>query len=265
MPTSRSGFDFQSLVSDASAGVVLRPILRTYLHDAVFPPEFSVTFKKHKMQRDPDRWFHPSTHPMFTARMLYFYRTEPEKIITEVIESMGTLSITVGHAMHSFIQMCLEDQGVLLGSEVYVEDKETQTRGHMDGVLNIDVPNSFEPEPIFEFKTTNMNRLSTLEDLNVEQFKLKFPGYYAQQQEYMRLSGKRLSVVLMMAMGYPWDMREFHLPYHEGFANGVADKYREVLRAEAEGWVPEECCGIGSKQAEVCPARAVCPVGLASS
>jgi hypothetical protein len=230
----------------------------------VFPSEFSITFKKHKMQRDPDRWFHPSTHPTWTPRMLYYYRTQPDLMIHEVIESMGTLSITVGHAMHSFIQMCLKDQGVLLDDEVYVEDPETQSRGSLDGVLDIQAPPHLEVEPIFEFKTTNMNRLSTIDDLDLDAFTKKWPGYYAQQQEYMRLSGKRLSIVLMMALGYPWDMKEFHIPYHKGFAEGVAEKYRTVLRAEEEGWVPEACCAIGSKQATVCPARAVCPIGMAT-
>jgi hypothetical protein len=255
------GLQFKALVKDAAGGTVLRPILRSWFYEAKYPPKFSVEFNNYAMNdRKPDGWFHPSTHPLWPARMLWWYLTQPDKLLVEHIEYMGNLSITVGHALHGFVQMVLTEAGILKGTEVAFSDEETMARGSLDGIVDLELPGYAGREHVFEFKTTNAAKLSSLQDLDIEGFRKKWPAYYAQQQEYMRISGMRVSVVLMLALGYPWEMREFHIPYNPLFANGVADKYKLVLAHVRGDVMPEACCSIGSKAADACPARAVCPV-----
>lgn len=268
-----AGLDFRHMVRDVSAGLVVKPILHNYLFDASFP-EFSLLFPKQKMARAPDGWFHPSTHPTWTDRQLYYYLTQPELMLVEKLEYMSTLSVTVGTAMHGFIEMCLTDAGIRPLAlqactmcppdrnckEAGVMDEESRSRGHMDGVLDLaHLHHQFdEDQPVVEFKTTNSMKLRKFKDNDVEAYRKAWPEYYAQIQEYLRLSGKRMAVVLFMSMGYPWEMKEFHIPFDRAFANAVREKYLSVIDLAEKTKQPSytRCCG----KPKSCPARAVCSV-----
>jgi hypothetical protein len=247
--------NFSKVITDLSKGTILKPLLHSYLFDAKFPKDFSVDFHHHVMARKEDGWFHPSTHPLWPARKLWLYARHTDQVITQPKEYMGTLSVTIGHAVHSFIQMCLKDLGVLEAAEVYVEDPVLRSRGSMDGVLTLDgFPG--HPRQMFEFKTSNLMKLSSKKDLDIDTFRETWPDYYMQVQEYMRLSGIHQTVLLFMAMGYPWELREFHIPYNPALAQSVVIKYREALGDV----MPAPCCGPGSKTSKACELRAVCPI-----
>jgi hypothetical protein len=270
---------FRGLANEADLGLVLKPLLRAYLFEARFPGEFSVTFHNHDLDFGPDGYFHPSTHPLMPERMLYYYLKHPEQMVERQFDYMGTLSVTIGNAMHGFIQMCLQDQGVLLGPEDFerdnirwnpstgeptVIDEACGSRGSMDGILRCHVPTHPHLErQVFEFKTRTA-KAKMLKDLDLETYKEKHPDYYAANQDYMRMSGFGMVIVLFMALGYPWEMSEIHVPYDPAFALGVRDKYLRVRAAvnNPEGDPPMPCCSPKSKDAKACPARAVCPIGL---
>ena len=267
------GLDFRHMVRDVSKGLIVKPILHNYLFDAAFPA-FTMDFPKQEMARAPDGWFHPSTHPLWTDRQLYYYLTRPGGMQAERLEYMSTLSVTVGKAMHGFIEMCLTDAGLrpldlqrctmcppeAHCDEAGVMDEESRSRGHMDGVLSLThLHHDFaEDFPVFEFKTTNIMKLSKIKDLDLATYRKLWPEYYAQIQEYMRMSGKRMAVVLFMSMGYPWEMREFHVPFDRAFATGIRDKYLSVidLAEHAEKTNYTRCCG----KPKSCPAKAVCTI-----
>jgi hypothetical protein len=266
---------FRRITSATQSGAVLKPLLHAYLFDAKWP-ELNLNLPAQKASRKPDGWFHPSTHPLWPERMLYYYLTEPEKLIPEPLEYMGTMSVTIGTLMHLFIQECLRDQGVLLNpeqlaadgiatddkGEPYLVDDECGSRGHTDGITQVDVP-AFPQwgRQSFEFKTSNNMKLSKIEDLDLDTFKEKWPDYWAQQQEYLRMSGYGLSIVLMLGMGYPWDIREFHIPADPMWQHQIREKYLRVRAAVRHGQPPQPCCGPGSKEAKACVARAACPIG----
>lgn len=264
--------NFSRIVKGLGDGTVLKPLLHSYLYDASFPEDFSVDFHRHSMKREPDGWFHPSEHPLWPARKLWLYARDPASCIVLPKEYMGALSVTIGTAVHSFIQMCLHDMGVLvmverevngqveLFPEHAVEDLALRSRGSMDGVLKIKIPARNEERQLFEFKSSNLMKLSKIKDLDLEAFKKTWPDYYVQVQEYMRMSGLRVAVVLFMAMGYPWELREFHVPYDPIIAQGVAEKYRLAVQPD----MPQPCCAPGSKTAKACEMRLACPVGQAS-
>lgn len=272
---------FRELANEADLGLVLKPLLRAYLYDAKFPGDFSVRFEKHDLDFGPDGWFHPSTHPLWPARMLYYYLTEPQAMIPEMREYMGTLSITFGKAMHGFITMCLQDQGVLLTPEDFEAegiawnpktgepiaiDRDTGSRGSMDGILRLQMQPYIADgsnRQVFEFKTRSP-KAKVIPDLDLEAYKEKYDTYYAQNQDYMRMTGYRMTIVLLMSLGYPWEMTEVHVPFDPKFALAVRDKYVEVRSAAAAKSPPLPCCGVKSKEAKVCPARTVCPVGMVS-
>ncbi len=269
-------FDFAGSMQDVKSGCLLKPILHNYLFDAKFP-EFSLHFEKQEMERKPDGWFHPSTHPLWKASTLFMYLAHPETFPVEKKQYMSTLSVTIGKIMHEFIGVCLRDAGVLpeelqqcttcpppkKGQQPCNEPgfslPEIGDRGHLDGLLDFSSLGPSVPDlkrfPIFEMKTTNDNfgKLGRIEDMDLEAFKTKWPVYWAQQQRYQRMTGRRWSVVLMMEMGYPWLMREFHVPYDEAFNQEIDAKYLAV-KAAAEGSGQQIfCC-----RQKGCPAWDMC-------
>ena len=237
-------------------GVILSPILHGFLSSAKYPDEFTVNFKKHGKERAPDGWFHPSTHPLWGERQLWYYLKNTEGLVSREMEYMGALSTSMGTAVHEFIQMCLTTQGVLTDTEVYVADEKHKSHGSMDGVL--DIPRW--GQGVFEFKTTNNVALNSIMDNDIEALKKKWMPYYAQVQEYMRISGYSKAIILFMGMGYPWTLKEFQVDFDEAWALSVAKKYENVIAAYQANEMPEPCCAPGSKKSTECFARMVCPI-----
>jgi hypothetical protein len=268
---------FRRVANAAAKGTVLKPLLHSYLFEARWKEDMTLVLGKADGPRAPDGWFHPSTHPLWPERMLFYYITQPDLIVPEPLEYMGTMSVTIGTLMHLFIQECLRDQGVLLGpgqlraegivcdekGEPFLVDEECGSRGHTDGITSVHLPlfPAYERQN-FEFKSGNIMKLSKIQDLDLEAFKTTWPHYWAQQQEYLRMSGYQVSVVLMLAMGYPWELREFHIPADERWQIQVRDKYLRVRAAAEIDQAPMPCCGVGSAESRSCPARTVCPVAL---
>lgn len=124
---------FRKMFTASHGGNVIIPLLVAHLNDP--------NFKKFKVQvegvqtRDGDGWFHPSTHPLWGERQLYYYLTNPPGLIQERLDITSTLAITAGHFWHTMLQKCLIDLKVLSASEVPVVDEEAGSRGHMDGAM----------------------------------------------------------------------------------------------------------------------------------
>lgn len=86
-------------------------------------------------------------------------------------------------------------------------------------------------------------------------FRTKCADYYAQAQEYLRMSGRRRMIVLIVSLTYPFNMREIHVAYDHAFATATREKYLRVREAVKSGTPPRCICG---PQSKTCPARAVC-------
>jgi hypothetical protein len=251
---------FENLIKSLAADEVVIPRLRVALWNPTFEAYTQQVYRPEV--RDPDGWFHPSTHPLWPERQLYWYLAEPDKLIPEQIEPASMMAFTQGHFWHELIGQVGMDAGIFKGLEVHCEDPETKTRGSIDWDMEV-----YDEAGVGEFKTCNPRKLSKLPrgkpyDPEVVQayFEL-FPEYYAQGQEYMRITRRRRHVTVFLSMQYPFEMREVHMEYNPLFALKVAEKYRRVLRAVELGQVPEPCCGVGSSEAKSCFARTVCPVG----
>lgn len=267
---------FKKIAVGASKGLVVSPILNNYLHSAKYPKEFAVTFRNHGAERKPDGYFHPSTHPSWSERQLFYYLTQPHKVQVEPLEYAGALSVTMGTAVHDFVEMCLIHAGALEEphgtcvacgrehgkkkgqcNEWGVMHEATKTRGHTDGRLT-----ALAGYGGFEFKTSNMMKLSNIDDNDVERFREKWPQYWLQVQEYMRASRLERYVVLFLGMGYPWTTKEFVIPRDDAHCFAMEQKYLRVLQAAEAGVAPDPCCAPRSATARACALRMSCPIGL---
>jgi len=158
---------FKRIVRQSAQGLVLKPLLHAYLYEAKFPDRFDVTFHKAGQPRRPDGWFHPSTHPTMDARQLYYYLTDPDGWEAERLSYESRMAVTMGSAVHGFIEACIRFGGWFVPlegdcpacgrphgtgegqcDEYGAADPAVGSRGHMDGVL--DIPGW--GRGVFEFK-----------------------------------------------------------------------------------------------------------------
>lgn len=279
MPLTDISAIFQQTLDDTDEKLVLKPILNQYLYHAKFPDIFHVTFRKAGLARKPDGYFHPSTHPLWRARQLYWYLTRPDGMEEEQLDYESRMAVTMGTAVHAFVEMCLRDAGVMAPlegtcpachrphgikkgqcDEYGAADEELGSRGHMDGKITIDMVGRFwvPGTGTFEFKTMNSRKASKIGDLDLETFKRLCPDYYAQVQEYMRITGLQQTIVIIISLGYPWQITEIQIPYDPMHALTIAQKYQAVREAVADGVPPTDCCGVGTKLAAACPSRGLC-------
>ena len=257
--------NFRRTISGASSGEVVVPLLRSALYDPSFK-SFTVEVEGWSA-RPPDGWFWPSTHPMWPERLLYEYVMDPSRLIAEPFDPTGTLAVTAGSFFHSFTQIVLVRENVLVKqpvvcgcghkhrerAEVYLVDEEAGERGHTDGV-------TFDGDG-FEYKTMNPAKMYGIpkggpEDPEVlAWFIEKCPGYYLQAHSYLRMSGRRRMIVVIMELTYPFTMREIHIRYDPRVGQDLREKYLRVRQAVADGRPPRCVCGPADKE---CPARGVC-------
>lgn len=256
---------------------VVIPVLNAQLYDPNFK-SFDVPMEKFK-KRVPDGWFHPSEHPLWPERQLYFYVAFPHEMVRPPMDPLGTQAVTAGNFWHAFVQT-LGIEGKWLKvmnpkgktahdkAEYWVEDPVLGRGGSMDGVLNPEILN-IPTEEGFELKTMNQAKLSKcpraapMDELKIAWFRDSCTDYYAQAQEYLSMSGYLRQRVVLMSPDYPYPKVEICVPYDRAFSSAIVDKYRRVRQAVAEDYLFDPCCGWSDLSTQRdCPAQGVCPIAL---
>lgn len=265
---------FKRMIDAGDGRAEIIPVLTNYFESGGLPDPFVATVRGGTGDRPHDDWFHPSSHPLMTERQLYYALTDPEHWKREPFGYQGRMSTLMGSLMHEVTETALMDlkylvplKGICLACglaqpaqcrEHGVIDTKTRARGHVDGILYYGGIRRH-----FEFKTTNSMNLRTLKNNDIAAFKTKWPGYWAQAQEYLRMSGLWQSIVLVFQMGHPWVMREFHIEMDHEHCMKVERKYLAVREAIAMGKPPLPCCNVRSTMAKKCPALS-CEIKAAS-
>jgi hypothetical protein len=244
----------KGLAEFAAKGCLVKPILLQWLQDVSIPLDFQLQVER-SGNRDPDQWFHPSGHPMMTQQQLLDYLLYPQFIVREPMSYAGAMGTLFGTMTHELVEAILDKAGVAeplpegpcqacgrprprrgqhrrkgqCGEHSAVH-AETRARGHLDGILNLQGVRGFD------LKTRWKGGLRGVRDMDPVLFREKWPGYYGQAQEYMRITGLRQYIVLFLEMGSPWEMREFHLDFDPGMALEIEVKYLGALaQARAQG------------------------------
>lgn len=242
--------NFQTGMKSIVRGDIMIAPLRSYLS--------SPTFKGFDLkvrgigERSPDYHFHPSEHPPWPVRALWLWMVAPTLIHREPRDPTSTLAMTAGSIWHEVIERSLLDIGLLVTNEVSFSDKKLRSRGHADGLVKAHSGQE-SPEELFELKTMKDMILRNIH--TIDEFIAKYPGYHVQANEYMRMSGYRKMRFLIMALTFPFEMKEFVLPYDHALAHAVEAKYTEVHQSIADRRVP--LCSACPKTIH-CAARPVC-------
>lgn len=237
---------FRTIADYAASGALVRPLFYQFTMDPGTTISLNLRVSKPE-QRAPDGWFHASAHPLTGERDLYLWMTG--QLRPEEMDYVSRMSVMFGSMAHAYVEGFLEWMKASVPlppsdcpacgrphrevrqhpSERYCtehgfSDPLTRARCHLDAILK------FGDELWgFDFKTIYQFGLKNIKDLDGDAFKEKWPHYWAQMQECMRLSGLRQYIVFFLTMGVPWETREFHIPFDPDFAAQTEEKYLAVL------------------------------------
>jgi hypothetical protein len=259
-----SSTSFRRLLKGIHEDQILIPTLKASLSNPNFDG-FTIDVEGWNA-RAYDGWFHPSTHASWTVKQLYHYLVQGGEMEPERPELLFVLAVTQGKFWHTMVQTLLADVGVLAINrlvpasasitdqvEVPLVDAEHKRRGHADGRI------ALRDNELFEFKTMSdykIRKIKTAEDIkNLE------PGYYAQTQDYLDISGADQMRYLIMSLASPFPMVELVVPADKPFQAAQRQKYADALQAAADQREPGSCCTPRSDTAKGCPVRTLCPIG----
>lgn len=242
---------FSGVAEHAAEGCLVKPLFLQFFQDPDIQFEFELSVLR-PTPRKPDGWFHASSHPLASARELYVYLTAPPgAYLPESMGYVGWMSTMFGTLTHTVFEAALERMGVAVplpdgpciacgrprrpkgarpNQRKYCDEHggihiETISRCHLDSILN------FGPQGVFGFdlKTIKPYGLKGVRDMDENVFREKWPKYWAQMQECMRMTGLRRYIVFFLGLGNPWETREFHIDFDPAFAAQTEAKYRRVL------------------------------------
>lgn len=245
---------FTGLEEMAADGCLVKPLLHQFIMDPGADVQLNLLVQR-PMPRVPDGRFHASQHPLGSERDLYLWMTgksEPEEM-----GYVARTSVMFGSLAHAVFEAFLDWTGFAVPlppgdcpacgrprrplrarpsmkyctEHGYVHD-ETRSSCHLDAILDFSGaqrPSLLSASHGFDFKTIRPMGLKGVKDMDLDFFRVKWPEYWAQGQECMRISGLRQYVFLFFTLGNPWDTREFHVPFDHEFAAATDAKYRRVL------------------------------------
>ena len=230
----------EGILSPLMRGEVLVPPLRAYLCN----PNFGgMKIEVPSIGARPyDGKFHPSEHPLWAPRALMLYLVAPELLTPRMFQASDILAMTAGAVWHAIIEHCFMELGLVDACEVFFENPETNSEGRSDATRQGE---------IVEIKTMRDLLLRKIE--SPEEYIARFPGYHAQALDYMRMSGYRQERVLLIAVTYPFEMKEFVIDYDMLEANRIVTRYRQAIQAAADIQLPM-CGGCNDD----CPVKPLC-------
>jgi hypothetical protein len=236
----------------AADGCLVKPLW----HQFILDPEASCSLNllvERPMPRQADGWFHASQHPLASPRELYLWATGQAQ--PEMMDYTGKCSVMFGSLMHAVFEAFLDWMGKALplpdgdcpacgrprrplrsrpGAKYCTEHgavhPATRARCHLDSILDLESGMfGFDLKTINIFAFGKTKDRPAVRDMDAAQFRERWPHYWAQMQECMRLTGLRRYIVFFLTMGMPWDTREFHIPFDPEFAAATEAKYLQVL------------------------------------
>lgn len=248
---------FDHVAKFAAAGCLLKPLLIQFYTSG---EAFKLRIETAKpLDRAPDGWFHASAHPGLTEGQLVAYLDGFAKDQPEDFGYIGRMSVMFGTIMGEVTRQALNHLGLMVPVPLgrcracgYTQPREcrehgachepTRSRGHLDGIIRFGPPRSdwHGTEDVwgYEGKTIKNAILAKAPDMDEEFFKERWPAYWWQVQEYMRLTGLGRFIVLFQGIGNPWDLREYHVQSDPQAAYDVETKYLNALARAGHPWPP---------------------------
>lgn len=261
---------FDTIARYAAEGCLVKPLFHQFIQDPSSTTKLNLLVER-PVPRQPDGWFHASQHPLMGERELYLWMTgqsEPEEM-----DYKSLMSVMFGTLMHAVNEAFLDWMGVSVPlppgdcpacgrprralrarpSSRYCTEhgavhEPTRARCHLDAILefsgrkltwDMDLSDAwgYDFKTIYPMGFRATKERPAIRDMDAAQFRERWPHYWAQMQECMRIKGLSRYIVFFLTQGFPWDTREFHIPFDPKFAAETYEKYMAVL-SHVERQVP---------------------------
>lgn len=242
------------LFRDLADGEIVIPHLERALFSDKWPDSYTIKVDTAEHRLPPlgeIRWFYPSTHCLMDPRRLY-YEIHPDYwpfLPKDKFTMASIMSMTMGTAAHSIAQTQLQMAGKITSEEdieVKFVNEERRCRGRLDWLFTRGDGTKI---PV-ELKTQNSRAYGFTKEI--------LPSWECQLQVTMDGLGYEEGVLLVIEMGYPWQMREFRVRRDEEMLKVIYDKWATVLEHVKANIPPRHCCERGSSDMDKCRARSVC-------
>jgi hypothetical protein len=251
-----------TMADQAADGCLVKPLFYQWVMDPTIPLDFTFRVQR-PMPRKPDGWFHASQHPLATPRELWQWLARPAGGLPEVMDYKSLMSVMFGSLSHAVVERFLAYMGVTVPlpegdcpacGRPYLRRRQTadyryceehgashpgtRARCHLDSILDFRDGvgrRGFDFKTIYPMGFNGSKAKEAIRDMDAAQFRERWPGYWAQMQECMRLTGLREYIVFFLTLGNPWDTREFHFSFDPEFAAKTEEKYRGVISCWERG------------------------------
>jgi hypothetical protein len=237
----------------AAEGCLVKPLFYQFIMDTSREVSLNLMVDR-PLPRRPDGWFHASQHPMATTKELYQWIAGRQ--LPEEMGYVSLMSVMFGSLAHAVFEAFLDWTGVAVPlpatgacpacgrprrplrarpsnkycTEHGAIDERTRSRCHLDSIVDFG-----DGMTGFDFKTIWPLGLRGVKDMDEASFREKWPHYWAQMQECMRITGLRRYIVFFLTMGNPWDTREYHFSFDPAFAAATEKKYLDVISCWERG------------------------------
>ncbi|QGJ94943.1 Cas4 family exonuclease [Gordonia phage RedWattleHog] len=276
----------KNILNSLQSRQIVMPYLENAFHQDEWPDEYSILVDSEDYYGLTDEegvthptgpgdgYFHPSSHPLMTARELY-YRYHPDLaglVVPERRSLTSHMTLAAGTAMHAVIQTQLYMAGILMRGETdedfewtpqpenpdvvgrwvkknpyeweYI-NRRHMVRGRMDGRLRHP-----QGEIGFEFKSQN-SRAFRFQDVEKDEWKY-------QTNLGLDACGLDRGVVLVMELGYPFNFKEFPITRNTTLLDEVYGKFDYVRECVANNTPPRCEHSYLSPKAKNCPVGHLC-------
>jgi hypothetical protein len=239
---------FRGVAEKAAQGCLVKPILLDFFQRDL---DIEITLRITRvMDRPYDGWFHSSVHPTQDDRSLWTYLAMPEKVRREQLGYIGAMSTMFGTVTGEVLKEALRQAGVSVKvprgtcpacglpqpsqcREHGARDERTRSRGHLDDIADFGNLGTWG----IDWKTIRPYGLKDAPDMDEDFFRQRWPRYFGQAQDYMRMTGLRKFIVMFLGLGNPWELREYQFSFDPVYSFGIESKYLRVLQAYEEGRV----------------------------
>jgi len=169
------------------------------------------------------RCFHPSSLHK-SGKELYWHYLEGDN--NQQFDSRVLRIFDNGHYVHDRLQAYLSDIGILIQTEVPVENEEYEITGHTDGIIEIN-----GVKGVLEIKSMNANQFYSLYEPKLE--------HLIQVNVYMFCTGIPRSCLLYECKDNQ-ELKEFYIKQDPNILNPILKKIRLVQKCIKAGKEPVE-------------------------
>lgn len=253
---------FDSILKRLADKQLVLPILENQMRADAWPDSFTVEIDTSPYyglddEGRPDGYFHPSSHPLKSARQLYYeFHPDHQHLLEHEPWSMQRLmTVSVGTSLHGILQTQLQMAGLCGPEDIEPEylNAEHWVRGRGDAVVH----HPTEGPLVCEVKTRTSFRFdsTTIADM---------PNWEIQLSLAMDNLGERYDtdftygILLMVETGFPFRMVELRVNRNDKMLRETYEKFDYVRECIRTNTPPPYCCSYKSREMDNCPARYAC-------